>query len=1213
MKTLTKISIILVALIAMGWTFQKYETLRNINPGNQPAGQSFTADNFDPQFVTGAITVKLKNGVGDFGKQTGTVNFGIQSLDEKIAAFEVFQLEKLFRYNPAKLRADLPDLSRIYKISFPEKYTVDKVAEAFSSDPNVEYAEFIPLGRLAEVPNDPMYAQMQHLPQIWAEQAWEIHKGENGTQEIVIAINDTGVDWEHEDLTSNIWQNLAEDYDNDGHTIEFNGIQWVLDPGDLNGVDDDGNGFVDDLVGWNFFTNNGDPNPIPGNSYFDHGTHCAGIAAGVTNNGTGIASISWNVKVMGICIDNNNTIPFAYDGIIYAAENGADIISNSWGSGLNFNYAHQEAVSYATGLGSIVLAAAHNQNETFLVYPANYQNVISVASVSVDDTKAPYSNYNLAVDISAPGGGLDPGILSTIVGNQYAYFQGTSMATPLVAGCLGLLKSFRPDWSNDKLITQVLGTADNIDSLNPNYINLIGTGRVNAFRMLTEENVLPFLKLELASVTPADASGNGINEPGENVMLNFTLKNYAQGLDAENVIVSISSDNPEIIIINESSTLTIPSDTTFAIIDQFQIQITPDASPEIAKFSLHFETDSPVLMGQDMVFDVLVAPSGIFVHEGEANTQDYSGTFMGGFLDHLGYGYCYANSFPSLLGFETAFLSFGNPGENLNKGTPFTENQSLLIQQYLESGGKIYLEMGGMFYKMFANLFPNRMVMKQLFGVYSFNGMIVEKPVDTLLGVAGTPTEGILFAGSDQMVNWHIDKLNPASTAFIPFTEQDYGNVAVMNDGSATYGHKTFYSGYSLAELHDRNAESSRYNVLLKTMEFFDYTLPPGYILSNFITDKTTGGPPLQVQFTDISLSDPAYPVNSWLWDFDNDGTIESGEQNPVWTYSEPGLYTVKLITSNAMKSDTLVMDGLINVNTGYLVYEGVADGVDYSGTFIRDYLQENVFAVTYRNTLPESLDGFTAVFLSFGNSGSGRTQLNDQMALTIREYLENGGYVYLEGGDALGNDQASNTTLLNLFGLIITTNGTGANPINSLEGKPSAITHNLIFTGNSQLSNDSIDKYAQSSNGVVAFVENGYGTVAVQQNIGGGRRTFCFSYALSRLTDGEFPNTREELLQRILNFFDIYTGEPGSKNFNQMSLNIFPNPGTSEIVIKIPETAKCTCCSVSMMDLTGKIIYKGQFAGNNLKLNISSLQKGLYFIEITGNNRTFTGKFIKS
>lgn len=1207
MKTFIKISAICIALLAMGWTFRSQDSFRNINPANQAAAHSTVADDVVWQFVPGVITIKLKPGVGDFGKQTGIVSFGIRSLDEKVAGFEVFQLEKRFRYNPAKLRADLPDLSRIYKISFSEKYSLDEVVEAFSSDPNVEYADPEPIGSLAEVPDDPMYGLMQHLPQIWAPQAWDIHKGENGTEEIVIAINDTGVDWEHEDLMSNIWQNLAEDYDNDGHTIEFSGIQWELDPGDLNGVDDDGNGFVDDLVGWNFFTNTGDPSPITGNPFFVHGTHCAGIANATTDNATGIAAIAWNLKVMGICIDNDNTIPYAYDGIIYAAENGADIISNSWGSGTTFNNAHQEAIRYAAGLGSIVVAAAHNQNEPLIVYPASYADVIGVAAVSVDDTKAPYSNYTLFVDISAPGGGLDPGILSTVPGNGYEYAQGTSMATPLVAGCFGLLKSYRPDWSNDQLITQLLGTADNIDSLNPDYINLLGMGRVNAYRMLTEENVLPFLKLELLSVIPVDASGNGINQPGENVTLNFTLKNYAQGLDAENVTVSISSDNPGINTISGSYTMTIPSDTTFAINDQFQIQVAPDASSDVAHFTIHFETDSPVLMGQDMVFDVLVAPSGIFMYEGEANTQDYSGTFISGFLDHLGYDYCYANSFPSLLGFESVFLSYANFGENLDKGTPFTQNQSLIIQQFLESGGNCYIEMGGMFYKMFAELFTNRMLMKQLFGVYSFNGMISENPVDTLLGVAGTPAEGMLFAGSDQMVNWHIDKVTAAATAFIPFIEQDYGNVAIMNDGSATYGHKTFYFCYSLAELRDRDSESSRYNVLLKTMEHFGYILPQSYILSNFIIDKTSGGPPLQVQFTDISISDPAYPITSWQWDFDNDGTVDSDEQNPTFTYNEPGLYSVSLTTSNGMKTDTYIAEGCINVNTGYLVYEGVACGDDYSGAFIRDYLQQNTFAVTYRNILPESLDGFTAVFLSFGNAGSGRTFLNDQMALTIREYLESGGYVYLEGGDALGSDQASNTSLLNLFGLTITTNGTGENPISSLEGKPTVITHDMIFTGSSQASFESIDKYAQSSSGKVAFVENGYGTVAVQQSIADGRRTFCFSYALSRLTDGEFPNTRVELLNRILNFFDIYTNVPERAELNECAVDIFPNPCRNNLIISTSSGEKIAYAII--YNQTGQIVMKRTPINNTL--DISKLPSGIYFIQLISDQMITVKKII--
>ena len=353
MKTFTKSLIIVLAMTTIGLTVQSQSNGAKTNPGQAVVPKSKDLKSPSSQFVQGVITIKLKEGVGDFAKQTGMVSFGIQSLDDKVANFEVYQLEKRFRYNPAKLRADLPDLSRIYKISFPETVQLDEVVKAFSSDPNVEYAEAIPVYHTTEVPVDALYSQCQHLPQIHAPEAWEIHKGENGTEEIVIAIVDTGVDWEHEDLQSNIWQNLAEDADSDGHTVEYNGTQWVLDPGDLNGIDEDANGFTDDLAGWNFITGNGDPNPIPGNPVGGHGTHCSGIAAGSTNNGIGIASISWNVKVMAICTDQNNTVPYGWDGIIYAAENGADIISNSWG-GFPYSIADQEAVTYATGLGSIV-------------------------------------------------------------------------------------------------------------------------------------------------------------------------------------------------------------------------------------------------------------------------------------------------------------------------------------------------------------------------------------------------------------------------------------------------------------------------------------------------------------------------------------------------------------------------------------------------------------------------------------------------------------------------------------------------------------------------------------------------------------------------------------------------------------------------------------------------------------------------------------------
>jgi PKD repeat protein len=1218
MKTILKISIVLVALTTLGWTSQVQNQIIQKTEQNPVVDQSPPTSAQSSLLLEGAITIKLKPGVSDFEKQTGAVHFGISTLDEKTGAFEVYQLEKRFRYNQAKLRNGLPDLSRIYKLSFPGSFSVSEVAEAFSSDPNVEYAEPIPILHLAEVPDDAMYGQLQHLPQIFAPQAWEIHKGENGTQEIVIAINDTGVDWDHEDLQSNVWQNLAEDSDGDGHTLELIiGTYWVLDPGDLNGVDDDGNGFIDDLIGWNFITSNGDPNPIPSNPLAFHGTHCAGISNGATNNGTGIASISWNLKVMPICADADNTLQYGYDGIIYAAENGADIISNSWG-GPNYSLANQEVITYATGLGSIVLAAAHNQDNTTLVYPASYQDVISVAAVELDDTKTDYSNFNLLVDISAPGGGLQGGILSTMPGNLYDLAQGTSMATPLVAGCFGLLKSYHPDWSNNHLITQVIGTADNIDSLNPNYVNMLGTGRVNAYRMLAEENVMPLLKLELISVTPADENGNNINEPGENVTLNFSLRNYAQGLGAENVTVSILTGDPDIDIINGSCSVYIPSDSSFSIGDQLKIKVGTTAIPHVAEMTLHFETDTPILMGQDIAFQVLVAPAGIFVYEGEENGQDYSGSLIISFLDHLGYNYAYANAFPSLLGFETVFLSYGNGGEYMDKGTPFTEYNSLIIQQYLESGGNLYVEEGGMFYKMFTSNFTNRYVMKQLFGVQSFIFLYLENPIDTLLGVENTPAEGMLFTGSNQVYNWYIDRYTPAASANTPFYEKDFGNVAIMNDGAATYGHKTFYFGYSLADLIDRDATSSRYNVLLKTMGFFGYSLPQGYILSNFLTDKTEGGLPLEIHFTDISISDPLYPVLSWQWDFDNDGTIDSHDQNPVWICNEGGEYTVKLITSNEIKSDTLIMESLITVNSGYLVYEGVANGDDYSGTFIRDYLQENAYSVTYRNDFPKSLEGFSAVFLSFGNSGSGSTVLDDQMANTLINYLERGGYVYLEGGDALGHDQVANTQLINLFGLAAASDGTGDNPINSLDGKPAAITNGMVFIGNSQLSNSSIDKYAQSSNGITAFIESGYGTVAVQQNILNSRRTFCFSYSLANLTDSEYPNTREELLHRIMNFFDIYTGAPEIEMLSTTGCKVYPNPFSQSTIFEY-ELEENQSVTLTIFNHIGQqvvmLLNENQTKGRHLvQWNAVDLPVGIYFYRISaiGNWQSAIGKIIK-
>nr|NQU90805.1 hypothetical protein [Bacteroidota bacterium] len=195
-----------------------------------------------PMYHKGMITIKVKEGIKDLGEQKGNISFNIPSLDLKASKYEVDLLEKRFRYNPKKMKKGMPDLSRIYRIEFPEKYPVTKVAREFSKDPNIEYAEAISIPHLLAVPNDPMYGDLHHLTQIKADSAWDIHKGEDGEEEVVIAIVDTGTEWDHEDLIDNIWQNMGEDYDGDGKTLEFIGGAWIFDPDDENGVDDDGNG-----------------------------------------------------------------------------------------------------------------------------------------------------------------------------------------------------------------------------------------------------------------------------------------------------------------------------------------------------------------------------------------------------------------------------------------------------------------------------------------------------------------------------------------------------------------------------------------------------------------------------------------------------------------------------------------------------------------------------------------------------------------------------------------------------------------------------------------------------------------------------------------------------------------------------------------------------------------------------------------------------------
>jgi PKD repeat protein len=326
---------------------------------------------------------------------------------------------------------------------------------------------------------------------------------------------------------------------------------------------------------------------------------------------------------------------------------------------------------------------------------------------------------------------------------------------------------------------------------------------------------------------------------------------------------------------------------------------------------------------------------------------------------------------------------------------------------------------------------------------------------------------------------------------------------------------------YALAELVDIDAIKSRNSLLLKVLHFFEL-LDDGYLLAEFKSNVLAGGAPLEVHFTDWSVFDAGFPIQTWQWDLDGDGIFDSQDQNPVWTYTQPGDYDVTLVITNAFGSDSLTKTGMIMINEGCLVYEGKHAGEGYSGIFIREFLEQHTNSpVTYSNTFPNGLEGYDAVFLSYGNSGIDNIVLDSHMSGVLINYLQNGGYVYLEGGDALGYDQAGNAVLRSLFGLVATLNG-GTNPIDLLEGQQNSLTNGLVFTSSSQPSFASIDRYFPNYLGKIAFFESDYGMVAIQSTGNFDQRTFCFSYSLADLDDGEDPNTRTELMMRICGFFEI-------------------------------------------------------------------------------------------
>ena len=300
---------------------------------------------------------------------------------------------------------------------------------------------------------------------------------ETGSANVVVAVVDTGIDYHHQDLLENIWQNPGEI-----------GLDLVGNDKSTNGIDDDGNGYIDDIHGWNFYNNTS--KPLDDNR---HGTHVAGIIGAAGNNGTGISGVCWKTSLLPIKFLSSGGIGVTSDAVAainYCTQLGVDVSNNSWGGG-GYSQALEDAIYSAGEANCMVVAAAGNEGQDineFPVYPASYDlsNVLSVTASSQKGVLPQFANYGLKnVDLAAPG----VRILSTFPHDKYGYLDGTSMAAPQVAGALAILKSRYPHLSIHRLKDRLLAATDANETLEGKCQT---GGRLNLYKALNNELMANF-------------------------------------------------------------------------------------------------------------------------------------------------------------------------------------------------------------------------------------------------------------------------------------------------------------------------------------------------------------------------------------------------------------------------------------------------------------------------------------------------------------------------------------------------------------------------------------------------------------------------------------------------------------------------------------------------------------------------------------------------
>jgi hypothetical protein len=583
------------------------------NPG-RPAGRATDGE----RHVAGQLIVQLGQslrGRVHTSVADGIVRFGIPALDDLSRNWRVSAVTPLLR-DPSPPEALLRHgCDLMYLIQFDVLQDVKPVAADFARLPEVLSVCPNALLELDTVPRDSLYSGQWHLDSIDAPVGWG---GVSGDTAVVIVVLDDGVDYRHPDLEANLRVNRAEDLNQNGR----------FDPepapeGDVDGIDQDNNGYADDVIGYDFVLSDPDPMCDPGDV---HGTHCAGTANAVTDNGAGVAAPPWNIRTLATRCGFGGSVYLsaAISGIYYAVSEGAWAISMSFG-GMSPYPALAQACLAAWDAGLVLFASAGGDGARAIRYPAGCEGVECVAATGRNMRRVSWTNWGPWIDVCAPG----EDILATVprASGFYGALDGTSIATPVAAAVASWIKCVHPEASNAEALQILHDCSEPVDD-SLYRIGEFGAGIVNMGNVIARESCCD---LRLARWRFNDASGNanGRPDPGETCAVVITYVNAPGFRDATGVRSAVACSSSGVVMLKDTASFPdiAAGDSADCSADSF-VMFVPDSAPP-QRVTLRFTaTATPQPFRPASSFEcILGAPRVLIVNDdcGSSYERFYTG------------------------------------------------------------------------------------------------------------------------------------------------------------------------------------------------------------------------------------------------------------------------------------------------------------------------------------------------------------------------------------------------------------------------------------------------------------------------------------------------------------------------------------------------------------------------------------------------------------